>query len=195
MSPDVQLMLQFVVGLTFLSSTVGKIAAPALFFDGLRDYRMLPGWSVQHVGVTLIVIEGLIAFSFMSGWLLWPASLLALGLLGCFLVTTIFALRRGMHVKCLCFGASDTELVSIRTILRISLLAGVVAVLLTESSAREGWLGATYSTDKIVLALTCAALIQILISWALAIPEVAGLARGCQSCEHQPTDGSLHDER
>lgn len=188
MSPDVQLVLQFVVGLTFLSSAVSKSLAPALFLDGLRDYRILPGWSVNHAGVIVIATEGLIASSYMSGWLLRPAGLLALGLLGVFLLVTTFALTRGLHVKCLCFGASDAEPLSVRTIVRISLLAAVLLALLTQASERDGWLGDTYSARKLLLALACAVSIQIMTSWTLAIPELARLVKGCRSCGQQTSE-------
>jgi hypothetical protein len=85
-------------------------------------------------------------------------------------------------VRCLCFGASDVEPLSVRTIVRISLLAGVLLVLLTQSAEREGWLGAAYSGRQALLALMCAVLLQILTSWALAAPELALLVKECRSC-------------
>lgn len=185
MSPDVQLVLQFVVGLTFLSSALGKIMGPALFFDGLRDYRMLPTRVVNYVGAIVIATEALIALSYLGGWLLWPAGILALALLAVFLLVTTSALKRGMHVKCLCFGASDTEPLSVRTIVRISLLAGVLLAVLTQSSERDGWVGATFSARQILSALTCAVLIQIVTSWTLAIPDLVRLAEGCRSCNQR----------
>lgn len=182
MSPDVQLILQFMVGLTFVNSVFGKILAPVLFFDGLRDYRVLPSWGVKHAGVLLIAIESLIAFAYLSGSLLRSAGILAVALLGFFLLITSVALARGAHAKCLCFGASDAEPLSVRTVVRILLLAAVVLVLLTRSSELEGWLSTSHSGRQIFLALTCAVLLQMLTSWVLAIPELARLVRGCRGC-------------
>jgi hypothetical protein len=182
MSRDVQLTLQFIVGLTFLSSVFGKILASALFFDGLRDYRLLPPWSVNHAGVLLIAVEGLIALSYLSGSLLRPVGILALVLSCFFMLVTSVALKRGTNARCLCFGASDTEPVSVRTVARILLLAAVVLVLLTRSSELDGWLATAYSGRQILLALASAVLAQILVSWTLAIPELARLVRGCRGC-------------
>lgn len=182
MSPDIQLMLQFIVGLTFLGSTIGKLLTPALFFDSLRDYRLLPSWAVNHAGVSLIAIEGLIAFSCLSGWLLQPVGILALVLLGIFLVVTSVALKRATHVRCLCFGASNAEPLSVRTVVRILLLAAVVVTLLTRSSELNGGLFTAYSGRQVLPALTCAVLVQMLTSWALAMPELARLVRGCRGC-------------
>ena len=129
MSRDVQLVLQFVVGLTFLSSAISKLLTFSLFSDGLRDYRMLPHWSVKHVAIAVIAAEGAVALSYLSGWQLWHFGLLALGLCAVFIFVTTLALLNGMHVKCLCFGASNEEQVSVRTIVRILLLAGLLLTL------------------------------------------------------------------
>lgn len=185
MSPEIQLLLQFVVGFSFLASTFGKVQAPALFLDGLRDYKMLPNWGVHYAGLLVMASEGFIAFSYLSGWLLQPAGILALVLVTAFLVTTSIALRRGMHVKCLCFGASSTEALSARTVIRILLLAALVLVLLKQSPGRDGWLGTAHSGRVILTALICALLAQVLISWALDIPDLARLLKECRGCRRQ----------
>lgn len=185
MSPDFQLVLQFVVGLSFLAAAFGKIQARALFFDGLRDYRMLPSWAVPHAGVLLIAVEGLIAFSYLSGWLQQSVGILTLALLGSFLVVTLVALKRGTSIKCLCFGASDTEPLSERTLIRIALLGIVVIVLLAQSAKQTPLLGARYSAGTTLLALTCAVLVQVLASWALATADILRLIKGCRGCGRQ----------
>jgi hypothetical protein len=185
MPPDVQLLLQFVVGLTFLASVIAKLQAPALFFDGLRDYKMLPRSGVRQAGILVIAIESLIAFSYLSGSLLRTVGLLALVLLGSFLLITTIALKRGTQVKCLCFGASRVEPLSARTAIRILLLASVIVVLLIGSPERDGWLGIAHSSRDVLLALICALAVQMLASWTLAIPELARLIRQCRGCGRQ----------
>jgi methylamine utilization protein MauE len=185
MSPNLQLLLQLVVGLTFLASTFGKVQAPALFLDGLRDYKMLANWGVHYAGLFVVASEGLIAFSFLSGWLVRPAGILALVLLTSFLVTTSLALIGGKQVKCLCFGARSTEPLSVRTLVRILLLATFVIVLLTQSPARDGWLGTAYSRHVILTALTCALLSYALISWVFDMPDLARLLKECRGCRRQ----------
>lgn len=188
MSPEIQLILQFIVGLTFLGSAFGKVLAPALFFDSLRDFKLLPSSSVNHVGMLLIVVEGVIAFAYLSGSLLQPAGILALVLLFCFLLVTSLALKRGLHIKCSCFGAGDTEPLSASTIVRIVVLAGVVLILLARSSELDGWLATAYSGQQILLALTCAVLAQMLASWLLAIPDLVQLIRGCRGCARRTAE-------
>lgn len=188
MSPELSLVLQFVVGLAFLSSAASKILAPALFFDGLRDYRLFPTGTVRYAGTIVIGTEALIAVAFLTGWQLRLFGHVALGLSAVFLIVTIVTLARGFHVKCLCFGASDTEPMSARTLLRLSLLAGVLLLLRWQSPEQEFWLGAKYPAGQLLLALACAVSIQILMSWALAVPEIVQLIKGCRTCGQQTSE-------
>lgn len=186
MSPDIQLVLQFVIGLSFLSSAVGKLLAPALFFDGLHDYRIFPRSSAKYLGILVIAIEGVIAFSYLSGWLLHPAGILALALLAVFLLISSLALKRGIDVRCLCFGANDMEPLSLRTVIRIALLATALLTLVMKWPIGEEALRSTYTTNQVISALTCAVLVQILTSWMLAMPEFTRLMQECRTCGQQP---------
>ena len=188
MSPELGLVLQFVVGLAFLSSATSKMLAPALFFDGLRDYRLLPAGTVRYAGMIVIGTEALIAVACLTGWQLRLFGHVALGLSAVFLIVTSVTLARGLHVKCLCFGASDTEPMSARPLVRISLLAGVLLLLLWQSPEQEFWLGATYTAGQLLLALACAVSIQILTSWALAMPKIVQLIKGCRTCGQRTSE-------
>jgi hypothetical protein len=188
MSPELSLVLRFVVGLSFLSSAMIKMLAPALFFDGLRDYRLLPPVTVRYAGTIVIGTEALTAVAYLTGWQSRLFEYVALVLSVVFLMVTGVTLARGLHVKCLCFGASDTEPVSARTLVRVSLLAGVLLLLKSQSPEQESWLGAAYPAGQLLLALACAASIQILTSWALAIPEIIQLIKGCRTCGTQTSE-------
>jgi hypothetical protein len=188
MSPELSLVLQFVVGVAFLSSATSKMIAPALFFDGLRDYRLLPAVTIRYVGIFVIGTEGLIAVACLTGWELQYFVPVAFCLSAVFLMVTSITLARGLHVKCLCFGSSDTEPMSVRTLVRISLMAGVLLMLLWQSPEQEIWHDATNSAGQFLLSLACAVAIQILTSWALTLPELVQLIKGCRTCGRQPSE-------
>ena len=188
MSHELTLVLQFVVGVAFLSSATSKMLAPALFFEGVRDYRLLPTVTVRYVGIIVIGTEMLIAVACLTGWQFQFFVPVALGLSAVFLMVTSITLARGLHVKCLCFGASDTEPISARTLMRISLLAGVLLIVRWQLPEQEFWYGAAYSAGQILLSLACAVSIQILTSWALALPEIVQLINGCRTCGRQTSE-------
>lgn len=188
MSPELSLVLQFVVGVAFLSSATTKLMAPALFFDGLRDYRLLPAVTIRYVGIIVIGTEAAIAVACLTGWQLQFFVPVALGLSALFLTVTIITLARGLHVKCLCFGASDTEPMAVRTLVRISLLAGVLLIVQWQLPEQEFWNRATFSAGQFLLSLACAVSIQILTSWALALPEIVQLIKGCRTCGRQTSE-------
>src|SRR5437870_9841067 len=122
MSPQFLQVLQLCVGFVFAASALAKLLRYSDFLTGLREYQLVPPSLISQAGIALIVIEALFALAHLTGILLANMLPFVFALLGLFAVATIRLLRQGHSVHCLCFGTGH-ELVSVRTLVRIGLLA------------------------------------------------------------------------
>jgi putative oxidoreductase len=126
---NVRLIMQLAIGTLFLLSTAGKLRDPGGFVRGVRQYQILPAIAVQ-IGLIIIPLEGFLAISHLSGWMLSLSALIGCGLLSIFAVAVTVNLYWGRAVPCYCFGGGGDDTISLRTLARLVLLLTGEMVLL-----------------------------------------------------------------
>lgn len=175
MFADVIVVLQLAIGLVFLWSTVGKLRDRRAFLRGLADYEILPDRFLNHVGHSVILLEAAVALSHLTGWNLDTMSLAAIVLLSSFMYAVAVALMRKKVVSCLCFSSAG-EVASKRTVVRLGILLAAEMLLWSHLRYGSATLNETSGRD-LVVALVCAAVALVLISWILVLPAILALLR------------------
>jgi Methylamine utilisation protein MauE len=107
-----------------------KARAPQEFFDGVRQYRLLPPRFAPLAGGALIVAELLVGGLLFSGVIPVVAALGAIVLFALFAAALAVSLARSNRAPCHCFGASEVETVSPFTLVRALVLAGLAVAVL-----------------------------------------------------------------
>jgi Methylamine utilisation protein MauE len=172
--------LQLSLGLVFLLAVIPKILRPSEFVSAVTGYALLPERLAGLAAAALIIIESLLAASFLSGWQLSVALPMAAALLVVFASSITINIRRGRRIACGCFGNSN-EQISSRSLARLALLLAAVLTLLIAPATPvtihmlgdSGWTALSYLVDVAAIAaftLVCA-------SWLLNLPELAYVVR------------------
>lgn len=176
-----RLVVQLAVGIVFLVSALGKARNPGAFVRGVADYEILPPRLSAAAGVMVILVEGLLAFSHLTGLWIAQAVPLAVATLAVFLAAVEISLRRHRDLPCFCFGDRD-ERVSGRSVAQLLLLLGAELLLLGDPS--RGASTAAVDAADLALALTWAVLLLIAARWLLAAPDLAYLWKQyrCKAC-------------
>lgn len=113
-------VFQICLGVVFLASTLGKLREPRALAHGLRDYGIENEFLAAALLMVLTIVEGAIAFSHLTAIGMDTSIPIALALLSVLLLLVGRTLHNGKRVSCLCFGASNGELVSVRTVARLA---------------------------------------------------------------------------
>jgi putative oxidoreductase len=92
------------VALVFAFAAVPKLADPAAFAADIDNYRLVPDALIGPLAIGLPILELLVAAALLTGIHAGGASILALGLLGVFVVGMSQAIARGIDLDCGCFG-------------------------------------------------------------------------------------------
>lgn len=133
------LALRLCLGVTFAYSSTSKLRDPRCFADAVITYEIAPQRIARMLGFGVLPAELLLAIAFLGGWLLVPASLIALGMIAIFAGAVVVNLRRGRRIPCGCFGDRG-ETISIRTVARLAfLMVGALAVLAIDVSGSHQW--------------------------------------------------------
>jgi uncharacterized membrane protein YphA (DoxX/SURF4 family) len=189
MLANITLVVQLAVGLVFLRSTVGKLLAPRAFAEGIHQYGV-PDYAAYPVAALVIAAEATAAAAYVSGWNVRLVSPLSAGLLIVFLVVVVVALRRNLHVKCLCFGASGQEQISQQTVWRIvSMLAA--ALFVAVQSWRDAGLLRPHELagDRAVLAFGSALVLLAIVMWSYGAPALRSMFADCWACAARSSKG------
>ena len=110
---------------------VEKARAPRDFFEGVRQYRLVPARHAPVVGGTLVAAEVGIGALLVSGLAPVVAAAGAIVLFAIFAAALGVSLARSNRAPCHCFGASDVEKISPLALIRALVLGGLaVAVLI-----------------------------------------------------------------
>lgn len=175
--------LQLLLGTVFLAAGVTKLKEPSQFVVALRNYELIPRALSGPVALVLVMIELFTAISFLTGWALEVGVPVATAFLLTLAVAVCINLRRGRVVPCGCFG-SRGEQISGRTLGRIGLLLvaviGLAGVRLSGAARPDVASPITEgmrSLEQFALTATFAALLLVLGSWLLHIPELTGVFR------------------
>ncbi len=119
------------LGAVCLLAGIEKARAPRDFFEGVRQYRLVPARLAPVVGGALIAVELGLGALLVSGLAPEVAAVGAIALFAVFAVALAVSLARSNRAPCHCFGASDVETISPLALVRALALAGLaVAVLL-----------------------------------------------------------------
>jgi len=169
------------LGLVFLLAGIGKLRHPRGFIVAVRNYEILPKWTVLWLALGLIGVECFLAVAFLTGLLLEVASLLAAVTLSTFMLAVTVNLSRHHLVECACFG-DPQERISTRTVSRLCLLLlGAFVVLIaaaegqrnvdTALRAAAGDLG--YGLEIVALGVA----VDLVAMWFLGLPQVVSAIR------------------
>ena len=97
-------LLRIALGLIFIYSSWSKISDPPGFAEMIWNYRILPGYLVNPVAITLPWLELLAGLALLSGFFRRGAALLTAGMLITFITALSADLVRGIAVDCGCFS-------------------------------------------------------------------------------------------
>jgi len=176
---DLAYALQLLLGIVFLSSVVPKLRRPGQFRAVVAGYDVLPRWAPVFAP-TVIIVEGLLAVAFLTGWLVAVALVVAALLITVFALATGVNLRRGRRIDCGCFGATD-EQISGRSlgrlgamvlavgVLAVGMSTDVVSAITIGSLAAEGASSLAY----VVATLGLSVFFMVISLWALRARELA----------------------
>jgi hypothetical protein len=177
-------VLQLALGFVFLLGATSKLRQPSAVTRSVVRYRLLPSGLARPAALGLIALESFLAVSLLTGWALELALPTAVASLLMFSAAVAINLVRGRQVPCGCFGDSS-EMLSVRTLVRLSMLLTAAAVLLVLDLAGTPALTVSLVVaggwDGFVAALQSAALAAFLLLvglWLLNLPEVWWLLRG-----------------
>jgi hypothetical protein len=183
---EVRLVVQLALGAVFLLSTGGKLRDPLGFARAVAEYRLLPRWLAYGLALLLIPMEGLLAVSHLTGFLLALAVPAGLVMLTIFAAVVQLTLRRGSVLPCYCFGSEGGETMSRRTLARLRLLVGGEALLLADPALfianRLVYPEQVTTAPEIGFALLWAALLLVAGLWLLSMNDVVELLRPCATC-------------
>lgn len=181
MNDETRLVVQLAIGMVFLFSTPGKLMDLKGFARGLGEYRIVPESLVAFVAMTVIVAEIFLAVSHLTGWLLRIAVPVGLVILLIFSMAVAVNLKRGQELRCYCFGASDREMISGRTLARLLLLLAGEVILITDANLftanRIIRLDGIDSVAHFSLALFWAAFLLVVGGWLLNAGDAAKILR------------------
>lgn len=119
---------QVAVGLCFGYAAVSKVMAYPGFEAGIIRFEVVPGALVRSAGLSVVVLEMLVAVSFLVGHKRLFGVAVATVLLAIFLAVMVSARRRGIVATCMCFGANGGESAPSKTFLCIALLGTGVSI-------------------------------------------------------------------
>jgi Methylamine utilisation protein MauE len=176
-------VLQLALGFVFLLGAMSKLRQPGTFTRTVVRYRLLPSGLTSPIALGLIGLESFLAVSLLTGWGLRLALPVAVVSLLIFSAAVAINLRRGRRIPCGCFGDSS-EVLSVRTLVRLSMLLTAAAMLLVLGLAGTqaltvglvvagGWAGLVDALESAALA----AFLLMLGLWVLNLPEVMWLLR------------------
>lgn len=186
------------LGVVCLLAGLEKARAPRDFFDGVRQYRLVPTGLAPLVGGSLIGVELAVGLLLVSGLLQAVAGVAAIALFTVFAAALAISLARSNRAPCHCFGASDVEKISPLALLRALALAGLgVAVLLfaldgTPWPAGDDVLPGLMMAAGLVAATRLSGLLPLAWSFLRAEATFYPTPTRRVSFRHQPLSVPLH---
>jgi putative oxidoreductase len=128
----ITLVFRLVIGIIFLYAGIMKIIDPAGFAQALYNYRLLPGWAINPLAITLPWVECVAGASLLLGiWTLGGGAVASM-LFAIFAAALGINLIRGLDISCGCFSAETAASpITWLTVVRDLLLLGMsVAIVL-----------------------------------------------------------------
>ncbi len=133
------LLFQCLLGAVFLMAGVIKASQPSrIFQDTLKRYALIPGFFLPFVARMLPFAEIALGLALFSGLMAQEAAAGILVLLVIFLAASITAIRRGLDLRCDCFGLLYRERIGAATVARDSLLIAMAIYIAAMNLPRRG---------------------------------------------------------
>lgn len=175
MWPEVIPSIRIAVGLVFAFAVAQKLRNPDRLVAKLGDLEMLPRELAAPAAALLIASELLVAAAHLSDIGIAIAAPATLALLGIFVAATGWALRRGAAIPCLCFGADHEDVVSSKTMARLTVLAAAEAVVWIDARSPASSREQGGEVGNAILVLAFALLGIVIVSWILSLPDIRDL--------------------
>lgn len=168
------LIPRFVLGLVFVVAGTAKLWDRHSFAFGVREYRILPRRAALIFAHLVPIVELVLGIALLSGVLLRAAGVLAIFLLGSFLVAVVVNLLRGRRVKCHCFSATNGERIGWSAVVRLICL--IILACIVAFVARPGLLLSWPAWDALIPAgLVSVGIIQLALLIGVAPDTFAAL--------------------
>jgi len=101
---------RILVGLFFLYASSDKLFYPADFAEAIRNYRMLPEWSLNLIALTLPWVEFACGMLLVSGVWVRSAAFLVSFMLIAFMGGLLSAVIRDLDIDCGCYHGASHDL-------------------------------------------------------------------------------------
>ena len=182
------------LGAVSLLAGVEKVRAPGNFFEGVRQYGLVPARFAPIVGGALIAAELGLGLLLVTGLVPALAALGAIVLFGIFAAALAVSLARSNSAPCHCFGASEVEKISPVALVRALVLAGVASALLvfalgdTASIGRDELLPSLLMTVAFVAITRLSGLFPLAWSFLRQKASMHPTPTRRVSFRHQPLD-------
>lgn len=128
------------LGAVCLLAGLEKARAPRDFFEGVRQYRLVPARVAPVVGGGLIAAELGLGALLVIGLVPVIAAIGAIALFAVFAAALAVSLARSNRAPCHCFGASDVETISPLALVRALALAGLAVAVLVFALGDTAWI-------------------------------------------------------
>ncbi|OGP93567.1 MAG: hypothetical protein A2Z19_00795 [Deltaproteobacteria bacterium RBG_16_54_18] len=99
-------VFRLVIGIIFLYAGIMKIADPSGFAQALYNYRLLPGWAINPLAITLPWVECVAGASLLFGIWTLGGGVVASTLFAVFVAALGVNLIRGLDISCGCFSTA-----------------------------------------------------------------------------------------
>jgi hypothetical protein len=153
------------------------------FADGVASYRLVPE-RVSFVAAALVVfLEGFVAIGHASRELMPAAAYAGLALLSGLCLLTLVMLDRAQPRPCFCFDTSGRERVSWRGVVRLLLLIGCEATVMSDRAGPLRTLSDFWRAGNLVDLGTTAVFAAAIITscrWILRLDEIVNACRAVQ---------------
>jgi hypothetical protein len=186
------------LGAICLLAGVEKARTPGEFFEGVRQYRLVPARFAPMAGGALIAAELGLGVLLLSGLVPALAALGAIVLFSIFAAALAVSLARSNTAPCHCFGASEVEKISPVALVRALVLAGVAAAVLvfalgdTASIGRDELLPSLLMTAAFVAVTRLSGLFPLAWSFLRQKASMHPTPTRRVSFRHQPLDVPLY---
>ena len=185
MNADVLETIQLALGSVFFVSAIRKLPDLREFADSVVLFHVLPRSISVPLGFVIPPVELAIALSHLIGVLIFVGALTGSGVLLCFVTAIALNLVRGIRVPCSCFGVKDGEVISLRSLVRLSLmLAGEFTILGGLAPTHSSYRGTYLLTSHAAALIPQTLLLLIVAIWTLEADKLLKVWRPgtCKSC-------------
>ena len=163
--------LRFALAIVLAVAAVAKARSFGAF---VRTVEAILPWprTARPAAATVIAVEAVLAVLLATGFWLTAVALATLALFLGFAAISVSAARRGLHVRCNCFGQSERELGKDSLVTSLLLAGATVAYWALARQTNE-----SLTLGKLPLAVVLGAAVVLAGGWALTSRDLVKLVR------------------